>query len=375
MNKKGRNRFRALSLRKSFVVGIFCWVFHHIAIYAVALSVNEELCDGFVFNRSLPLHLHLDDKFHRTRMIELEARVVLSSPKQPADDSEILRALRDSCQVANFDHLERWGPSECFADLELQVSEWIISEVYPWKRTCLCAFDRQACDLPDITINDRGERCSFKGICQVRFHVDPEGDWDQALRFDSLMRIEIPLEVSTQLPLRSTLDFLHSQLVSICNDRGGSRGKFDPVDCVRGIENQIVEWVASAPKSFPWRLKCEPKDLLPKEFSTSPDHTDIPDDIRQMDIASLQLEVHRLRDKLRDITKAHTMVPSGVYPMLRDMGCTHGNMKRPKLLTGPRRGRLVVDVGLGCEALFLSMPWMQASMFLVWNCCPPTSKS
>jgi hypothetical protein len=43
-------------------------------------------------------------------------------------------------------------------------------------------------------------------------------------------------------------------------------------------------------------------------------------------------------------------IPYGVYPLLRDMGCTHKNLETPRLLQMKGDGRIIVDVGLGYDA-------------------------
>jgi len=124
------------------------------------------------------------------------------------------------------------------------------------------------------------------------------------------------------------------------------------------LENQVIEWVQSAPQKFPWRIKCEgeePNRERKVEVASSPTGEDIDhgDDIEALreDLARLRSEVKVLKEaSMRQVTR----VPFGIYPMLRDMGCTHGNMQTPRLLTGtPGNGRFIIDIGLGALAIEL----------------------
>ena len=46
-----------------------------------------------------------------------------------------------------------------------------------------------------------------------------------------------------------------------------------------------------------------------------------------------------------------TITTNGVWPLLREQGCTHQNLETPRLLRSPGLGRVVVDVGLGFDAV------------------------
>lgn len=77
------------------------------------------------------------------------------------------------------------------------------------------------------------------------------------------------------------------------------------------------------------------------------------EDARLKSVEALTLENEALRlenYRLRETARRGTFLPAGVFPMLRDMGCTHRNGETPRLLQQSGGGRLVVDVGLGHDA-------------------------
>ena len=69
-------------------------------------------------------------------------------------------------------------------------------------------------------------------------------------------------------------------------------------------------------------------------------------------VVELRAEVEELKEKVKQLEAAPSVVPPGIYPLLREWGCGHHNLQVPKLLL-PRdggAGQWVVDIGLGSDA-------------------------
>lgn len=71
------------------------------------------------------------------------------------------------------------------------------------------------------------------------------------------------------------------------------------------------------------------------------------------EVSELKHKVQLLTQKLVEtsLSSSTTSLPFGVYPMLRDMGCTHKNLQVPHLIDSTHgQGRVIIDIGLGYDA-------------------------
>jgi hypothetical protein len=288
----------------------------------------------------------LDDETHRGQSSSklVEVNVLLASPREDVASEHITSIVSNACSATQFVDETRWGPTDCTQELTRQILKWKELEVQPWRENCLCLYDRQACPLPDVTRNEHGRACSYEGVASISFHVDPSGNWDSIPVFDNVLSVRIEMQLNSEISLAMQLESIRGRFHSECDKRGGSQGVINVNDCVRVLENQVIEWVQAAPHEFPWRIKCEgegPNREREMEVDFSPMGVDID---HGDDIEALREELARLRSEVKVLKEAkNTHVPFGIYPMLRDMGCTHGNMQTPRLLTGtPGNGRFLL---------------------------------
>lgn len=127
-------------------------------------------------------------------------------------------------------------------------------------------------------------------------------------------------------------------------------------DCVDDFQGQVQSLLHDIPRMSPWQIKCA-AEASSREQSTDDDSTSAEEfssgfsdlDALSKSVKELTLELESLRRENRRLRKA-ARVPAGIFPMLRDMGCTHANLETPRLLREAGGGRLVVDVGLGDNA-------------------------